>query len=169
MEKANKSREKLIKRCEILEKIIMSISDSYFSKETTNDQKKLLETVLGAAIWYLPHNQTYWTGKISKVAKETLEQNCKSSLTKEHQFPRKIAAKELLQMKDKLAKKEVSLVQLYENKYAKYNLVTPQENKKLAQFQREHEFNDVETAYIKAKVELIEITPELLKLLKKGY
>ncbi len=169
MEKQNKSREKLKERCEILEKIIISISDSYFSKETTKDQKKLIETVLGAAIWYLPHNQTYWTGKISRGAKETLEQNRKSNLTKEHQFPRKIAAKELLEMKDHLTNKNVSLMQLYENKYAKYNIVTPQENKKLAKYQREHEFIDVETPYIKAKIELIEITPEILKTLKKGY
>ena len=92
----------------------------------------------------------------------------KAKLTKEHQYPRKIAAKELLKAKNKLAQKEVCLQTLYEEKYAKFNYVTPQENKKISKFQREGVFVDIATAYSLAKIELREITTQELKNLKKG-
>lgn len=168
MAKTKKVNNKLKERCEVLEKVVISISDTYWSEVTTDDQKKLIETILGAAIWYLPHNEKYWTGKISKTAKEALENNKKSKLTKEHQFPRKIAAKELLKEKERIVNKETNLQKLYEEKYAKFNFVTPNENKKISRHQRDDVFIDIETAYQKAEIELIEITPEELKKLRKG-
>jgi hypothetical protein len=168
MAKSKKANNKLKERCEVLEKVVISISDTYWAEETTDDQKKLIETILGAAIWYLPHNKKYWTGKISKGAREALENNKKAKMTKEHQFPRKIAAKELLKEKEKIANKETSLQTLYEEKYAKFNFVTPQENKKISRHQRDDVFIDIETAYRKAGIELDEITYEVLKNLRKG-
>ncbi len=168
MAKTKKANNKLKERCEVLEKVVISISDTYWAEETTDDQKKLIETILGAAIWYLPHSEKYWTGKISKGAKEALEKNTKAKMTKEHQFPRKIAAKELLKEKEKIANKETSLQNLYEEKYAKFNFVTPQENKRISRHQRDVVFVDIETAYQTAKIELVEITFEELKKLRKG-
>jgi hypothetical protein len=168
MAKTKKANNKLEERCKVLEKVVISISNIYWAKETTDDQKKLIETIIGAAIWYLPHNENYWTGKISKTAKEALDNNKKAKLTKEHQFPRKIAAKELLQEKEKIANKETSLQKLYEEKYAKFNYVTPNENKKISRYQRDDVFIDIETAYQKSEIELIEITFEELKNLRKG-
>lgn len=168
MVKAKTINNKLKERCEVLEKVVISISDTYWADVTTDDQKKLIETILGAAIWYLPHNEKYWTGKISECAKKALENNKKAKLTKEHQFPRKIAAKELLKEKGKIANNEISLQKLYEEKYAKFNFVTPQENKKISKHQRDGVFSDIETAYQKAEIKLIEITFEDLKKLRKG-
>jgi hypothetical protein len=163
----NKSNFKLKERCEILEEIIISISDKYFSEETTNDQRKFIETTLGAAIYYLPHSDNYWTGKISKCAKEALEENNKTRLTKEHQFPRKIAAKELLMEVENIKNKKVSLQKLYEEKYAKFNFVTPQENAKLKKYQKDTIFINSETAYKSAGIELFEINEYDFKKLKK--
>lgn len=168
MGKNKKINNKLKERCEVLEKVVFSISDTYWADVTTDDQKKLIETILGAAIWYLPHNEKYWTGQISIGAKEALENNKKAKLTKEHQFPRKIAAKELLKQKVNKANNEASLQKLYEEKYAKFNFVTPQENKKISRHQRDDVFIDIETAYQKAGIELIEITLDDLKKLRKG-
>src|SRR5688572_17164277 len=100
MTKTNFTETRLKERCEILEKIIDSISNTYKDKNITPDQKTFIETIIGAALWYLPHTHKYWTGRISKDAKEALTLNRKSNLTKEHQYPRKLAAKELLSATD---------------------------------------------------------------------
>jgi hypothetical protein len=168
MSKTEKVNNKLEERCEVLKELIHSISKTYWKVATTDDQKKFLETILGAAIWYLPHNQKYWTGKISKVAKEALEKDKTAKLTKDHKFPRKIAAKRLLEQSKETANNKTSLLKLYEDEYAKFNFVTPQENKKLSRYQRDDVFKDPDTAYQKAEIELIEITLEDLKQLRKG-
>ena len=168
MANTKKAYHKLKERCDVLEKVVVAIADTYWSDLATDDQKKLIETVLGAAIWYLPHGEKYWTNKISKGAKEALENDKKAKLTKEHQFPRKIAAKELLKEKVKLANNEISLLELYEEKYAKFNYVTPNENKKISRHQRDDVFIDIETAYQNSGIELVEMTVEELKRLRKG-
>lgn len=166
MAKTNRTEEKLKERCEILEKVVISVSDVYWDENTKEDQKRLIETIIGAAIWYLPHNEKYWTGRISKTAKETLEKNNKAKLTKEHQFPRKIAAKELLKEKE-ILKKVGSLHKLYEEKYAKFNYVTPEENKLISKHQRDDVFIDIETAYKDANIELVDLDKQVLKNLRK--
>lgn len=164
MAKRISNGSKLKERCEILEHIIESISETYRDNKTTSDQKAFIETIIGAAIWYLPHTHKYWTGKISKAAKEALLLDKKARLTKEHQYPRKLAAKELLQATDR----NVPILELYEDIYAKFNIVTPLENKKISQYQRDGIFIDIESAYQSAGIELLEITNEELVFLKKG-
>ncbi len=163
MQKRISSKDRLIERCQILEKIVESLSVPY-KTGSTSDQKAFIETIIGAAIWYLPHNHEYWTGNISKRAKEALIFNRKAKLTKEHQFPRKLAAKELLNAVDR----EVPIIELYEDIYAKFNLVTPQENKVISQFQRDGIFVDIEGAYSAAGIELIQISQEELACLRRG-
>ena len=158
---------KLKERCEILEKIVISLSIIYNDENTSVDQKKLIETTIGAAIFYLPHSELYWTSRISKDALAALINNPKFTLTKEHQFPRKIAAKELL-TNTKVYNKEITIQELYEGKYAKYNYVTPAENKKISRHQRDDVFEDIEIAYANAEIELVTITSEDLKKLKNG-
>ena len=167
MAKLKENKNKLMERCDILEKLVIQISDLYNSDETSVDQKKLIETIIGAAIWYLPHGKKYWTNKISKEAFNGLNKNRNAKMTKEHQFPRKLSAKELLNNRVKFEKNETSILKLYEEKYAKFNYVTPQENKKISKYQREDVFVDIETAYANAEIELIEISDEEFKKLKK--
>jgi hypothetical protein len=168
MTKQVRTVDKLRGRCEILEKLVISISETYLAETTDDDQKRFIETILGAAIWYLPHNNKYWTGKISENAKESLSKDCKAKLTKEHQFPRKIAAKELLNGNKQFDNNENCLLKLYEEKYAKYNLVTPQENRKISKNQRDKVFKNIEKAYEDTKIKLVEITENQFKSLRKG-
>ncbi len=161
-----KTENQLNERCLIMEKILVALSPVYFDKETNDNQRRLIETTIGAAIFYLPQGQKYWTGQISLVALEALKLDPKTTLTKEHQFPRKIAAKELIYY-FRAENKEVSLLELYEKKYGKYNLVTPSENKKVSAEQREGVFENIEIAYKKARIELVNITVEELSKLRK--
>lgn len=167
MAKIQKDINKLKDRCEILEKVIISISDIY-KVEANDDQKRLIETILGAAIWYLPHGEKYWTGEISEGAIHALKHNPNPRLTKEHQFPRKIAAKELLNQTAEISTKEASLLKLYEEKYAKFNYVTPEENKRISRHQRDDVFVDIEKAYKLAEIKLKKITKNDLKKMRKG-
>lgn len=93
-----KTEIQLTERCTVLEKILIALSPVCFDSESTPNQRRLIETTIGAAIFYLPHGQKYWTGQISNGALEALRVNPKATLTKEHQFPRKIAAKELINL-----------------------------------------------------------------------
>lgn len=61
----------------------------------------------------------------------------------------------------------MSLLALYEEKYGRYNLVTPAENKKVSSEQREGVFENIELAYKKAGIELVNITVEELSKLRK--
>lgn len=157
------SKNKLDTRCKVLEKIIESISKIYLDKETTEEQKAFVETIIGAAIWYLPQTLKYWTGKISMDAKESLNQNKKARLTKEHQYPRKLAAKELLTKKSS----NIPIMQLYETTYAQFNIVTPRENKKISKYQRAGVFIDTASAYKAAGIELLEISAKELSQLRR--
>jgi hypothetical protein len=132
-------------------------------------KKKLIETIIGAAIWYLPHGEKYWTGKISLGALELKKDNPKKNLSKEHEFPRKKAAEELLNFKlDEIRDNDDLLVKLYEGKYSKFNYVTSSENKKVSKFQKTEDFIDPERAYKEANIQLIEISKDELKKIKKG-
>src|SRR5687768_11512610 len=93
---------KLEERCSILEALIISTADIYNNENTSIDQRALLETIIGAAIWYLPSGQELWTGKISLNALEYVKSGKSiSHLTKEHKYPRKQAGKQLLTLKYK--------------------------------------------------------------------
>lgn len=159
--------KKLEERCKMMEMIVMQLAEIY-ENEANADQKKFIETMVGAAIFYLPHNEKYWTGKISENAYQQLKMNGNTRLTKEHQFPRKIAAKQLLTTEiHGIMRGERSLQSLYEEKYAKYNLVLPQENKKITKFQKDGLFNSIEEAYDRAGIALMDISREEINALKK--
>jgi len=163
------TNEKLKKRCEVLRIIILSIDKVYNDEETSNDQKKLIETMIGAALWYLPHGEKYWTGKVSRKALDMKVNDPNINLTKDHQFPRKKAAEELLNEKlEKIAFDKDLLFNLYEEKYAQFNYVYSKENRALTQYQNKADFNDPKVAYRKAGVDLINVTPIEMKEIKKG-
>jgi hypothetical protein len=166
VEKVEKSvREDTIKgRCSILAEIINSIKNIY--RNSNKNQKAFIETIIGAAIWYIPKPKNYWTGKISVGALNNLILNDKSKarLSEEHIIPRKYAAKELLEnnnlLTDEFVEKE------YTEKYCKVHFITSEENKRAIIFQKE--FVNSEEIYLKANIKLIEIDTNILKQLRNG-
>ena len=149
--------ELLIKKCQVLEKVIQKLSLIY---KTSDDkkQKDYLETIIGSAIWLLPTSKELYK-QISKKALAEVRNGKKwSQLTKEHIFPRKKAGRALL---ENWSHKD-SLVDLYMKKYGQYNLVTSTENKELVKFQKEQVYN-WKKAYQKVKIELIDMSIEQIK------
>jgi len=157
-------KEKLIERCSILEKVIIDVSKLYNSKETSEYQKALLETMIGAAIWYLPSSDELYSGYISKKAVEEIRKGTPlNKLTQEHRFPRKQAGKILLKEKYKyFIEKKVSLYDLYLSEFGQFNYVVKSENRALVKFQKTDEHSD---AYTNAGIETIEMSIDELKSL----
>ncbi len=118
------NEKKLRDRCSVLRKIIINVSEIYNDTNTNDDQKRFIETIIGAAIWYLPNDRDLWTGKVSEKALKLINQGtAPSKLTREHEFPRKIAANEVLTDElDNLKKNNTLLYELYTTKYGKWNL-----------------------------------------------
>ena len=111
--------EILNSKCAVLEKIIISIADIYNHPETTSEQKALMETIIGAAIWYLPNDESLFAGGISMEALQRVTSGTPiSKLTKEHRFPRKQAGRILLSEKYRdLQTGQSRLVDLYLNEF----------------------------------------------------
>lgn len=162
--------EKLIReKCEVLTKMIISLAEIYHHQETTPVQKKLIETTIGAAIWYLPHPEEFWTGYISESAIELCKEiREKKGLSKEHEIPRKRAAIELLTTELQAIKEDKNkLFELFVKKYSQYNYVTSLENKRLVKAQKEVNYNSKE-AYKKINILLIKKSKaELDNLIRK--
>ncbi len=165
------NENKLKDKCCILRKCIISVSEIYHDINTNEDQKRLIETMIGAAIWYLPNDLDLWTRKVSEEALKLINQGTSiSKLTKEHEFPRKLAAKEVLTSElDNLKKSENWLFELYTTKYGRWVLVTPKENKILGKFQKDTNFISPADSYIKAGIKLIEADKSLLQKRRKYY
>ncbi|QIN82757.1 hypothetical protein GBA63_08930 [Rubrobacter tropicus] len=169
---ANKKREaKLRERCEVLAGVLVSVGGLYHNESTTKDQKAYLETMIGAALWYLPVPKECWTGKISLEAIRAHHPDSgvqRPKLTADHEYPRKIAAGELLgRHAGERAKLSDELLPLYVGKYGRFNYVTPQENRSLMPHQRRSAFVDPATAYLAAGITLVAVTEGELSQIKK--
>lgn len=151
--------ELLQEKCEILEKVIIELSKLY-GEGATEKQKALLETMVGAAIWYLPSGNELYSGSISKKALKKVQEGIQiSKLTKEHKFPRKRAGKILLSEKYKeFMENKVKLIDLYIKEYGQFNLVISRENRDLIKFQKDGAFVDDLTAYDNADIKLEKMT-----------
>lgn len=116
----------------------------------SNDYEKgFIEIILGAIIFYLPTNKDSFSGMIFENAS-----NISNELrVKEHQYPRKISAKELLLNPPKNVDK---LKEMYYNKYGIWNLVTKDENNKLRKYQKNGIFENPKQAYNDCGIKLIE-------------
>ena len=145
---------KLKTKCDALYNIIIGIQNFYHNTNTEN--KRFIETTIGAAIWYLPkNNKVLFTGMISKDA---INKNEKSE---DHQYPRKIAATELLNYKWNNEKNPSDkLLSLFVNKYGKFNYVSKNENKRLIKFQKSNVFKSPEKAYLDAGIKLLNYIEE---------
>jgi hypothetical protein len=142
----------------------------YHNGSTTRNQKHLIETMIGAAIWYFPQGKELWSGAISIEAIKAFHPNSgtsKPKLTADHEYPRKVAATELLHRDwSQETDPGKTMLQLYKSRYGRFNLVTPRENKLLVNHQRETVFRDPQTAYELAGIRLLAITSDQLALVK---
>lgn len=147
------SEIKLRERCEILAKTITSIKNVW--RRATRNQKQFIETIIGAAIWYLPKNsKEFWTGYISinALKNHLSKKEAKPKLTEDHIIPRKVAAERLLKLK--IINTEI-IIKRYKEEYGKFNLITPEENRKLMPFQQRGKYKGWKNAYQKAHIQLI--------------
>jgi hypothetical protein len=101
--------EKLSQRCEVLAAVVTALHPLYAN--STQTQKELLETIIGAAIWYLPECDGLSSGKMSAKALEECMRDPKqlAKPTKEHFYPRKQAGADLLNDNETRWNKEMIL------------------------------------------------------------
>ena len=173
MEKSQKSTEnKILDKAEVIARTVMTQQSFYFSENCNKNHQQLLETMVGAAIWYLPQSQELWTGDISIKALTKLSNSDapkKITLTKDHHYPRKIAAAELFKLDwSTFLSPAEEVLKRYKIIYGRFNLVLPEENKYLVQYQKGKFFVSPEDSYRKAGISLIKISQEQLNKIKNG-
>jgi hypothetical protein len=164
--------QKLRERCVTLAELIPRMAQVYRSDLNTANQLHFIETILGAAIWYLPSlKQQLWTGQISVQAIRECHPDSgvtKPKFTEDHVIPRKYAAQELLERDwSAVANVAATLEELYLSRYGRFHYVTPRENKVLVEHQKKGVFINPETAYRNAGVQLITVSVEQLKRIRK--
>jgi hypothetical protein len=155
----------LEKRAYVLSKVVNCVSELYHNGELDEGQKGLIETLLGAGIWYLPTGKELFSGKISKAALNEIETNHSLKLVEEHGYPRKVAGKSLFNdhLNDLISDSN-KLYNLYINKMGRYNLVLKEENNRLKKFQKTQIFKTEEEAYMSAGIELVLVEPHHYEL-----
>ncbi len=165
-------KQRLMERADVVAHTVKSLKAFYDSEDCNENKKRTLETMVGAAIFYLPQPKEFYTGKTSLKAIEALENSENSigvKLTKEHRYPRKIAAKELFELNwinVKEPYKEV--LDRYTSKYGLYNYVLPTENKRLTPYQKADVFIDPNHSYEQAGITLLNVPYEVLQRIRKG-
>ena len=165
-------KNRILDKADVIARTVMSQQEFYFSKGCNSNHKQLLETMVGAAIWYLPQGKDLWTGDISIDALKKLfesEEPQKITLTKDHHYPRKVAAAELFKLDwSTFLSPAEEVLKRYQNIYGRYNLVLPEENKRLVKYQKGIIFTSPEDSYRKAGINLRNITEQQLNQIKKG-
>ena len=157
--------EKIISHCNALADVIIAIRPAYLNSEP--QQRAFIETMIGAAIWYIPKPANAWTGYISREAMKTFHPESGISSPKfseEHVYPRKVAARLLL---ENVQLNGLVLFELFNEKYGRLHYITPDENKAVIRYQRDSVFTVPDDAYIKAGIELISVLREDLRKIKK--
>lgn len=166
-----KTKKNLETRALMLSQLIINSAELYHTSE--EGERGLLETLVGAAIWYLPNQVELFNEKISKEAMISLETNPhETKLVEEHAIPRKVAGKFLFtKYLEDLRKDPCLMVRLYLESFGRYNLVLKEENDRLKKYQKAHVFVNEEVAYHLAGIELIDFSYseyQEFKRLKRG-
>lgn len=168
---AGKSNSRLKEQCEVLAKAIQLLSPLYCESSLLASQRQLIETTIGAAIWYLPQGNDLWAGKIPEealLAHHPSASGKSPTLTKDHQYPRKVTAARLLSLDwNAIPDPAAELFIRYKKEYGTYNLVLKHENRKLMKYQRNEAFEDPAQAYAKAGIKLFEISHDELTKVKR--
>ena len=157
-------------RSEALAKMIKMVDPIYHRKGTTRTQKDFIETTIGAALFYCYRGKrnALWTMEISADALRAFAADKSFAPTDEHFFPRKLAGKELLERSHKQEMTGAQLGDLFVTKYGRFTRVTSQENRRLAPFQKNDVFVSPKRAYREAGVQMIKVTEEEWKRIKRG-
>ena len=133
--KTNDTSVRLLERADVVARTVMSQQAFYQSHQCSPNQRQLLETMVGAAIWYFPQSDELWTGMISVDALQAFVGTTGSKavkLTKDHHYPRKVAAAELFSLNwATINDPAEEVLGRYLDCYGKFNLVLPEENKRL--------------------------------------
>lgn len=164
-EREVKREAKLREQCEIMASLISAIRPIYSKASET--QKALLETIIGAGLWYVPKATNAWTGKVSIGALGQFHPNSGNAaprLSEEHVYPRKVAARQLL---EDLTLTNETMTSLFREKYGRVHLITSEENKLVQRHQRVGVFTTPEDAYRLAGIDFSDISPEQLRQVKK--
>lgn len=158
---------RLAEACDVLAQTVIAMQPLYRTDRTSDYQRGKLETMVGAALWYLPQlSAQLWTGRISIEALRALRDRTNLAPTHDHQWPRKVAARELFGLDwDAIDDPIAEIMQRYRTRYGRFNLVLPAENRRLAPFQRSAVFTTPEQAYEAASVRLITTTLSLKEVL----
>ena len=123
--RSEKRLRKIFGRCQVLAQSVLRMQPVYKSDSISPDQRNYLETVIGAGLWYIP-NKGFWTGRISIRAIKNHHPDGgleKPHLTADHQYPRKVAAAELLsQSWNDQASATTAVIKSFITKYGRYNL-----------------------------------------------
>lgn len=163
-------KAKLRDRCVILVEVVRELGTIYGGEAVNDTQRHYLETIIGAALWYLPTSRELWTGAISVQALRDFHPDSgvgKPRLTEDHEYPRKVAAVELMKRSWGDEDSSGAMLQLYLGKYGRFNYITPRENKALVKHQKGHVFEQPAEAYRQAGIALVVITLSDLKQVRK--
>lgn len=163
---------RLSERADVVARTVLSQQAFYQSEQCSPNQRQLLETMVGAAIWYFPQSEDLWTGSISVGALKALATSQKPKavkLTKDHHYPRKVAAAELFALNwTEVDDPAAEMLQRYLNCYGQFNYVLPEENKRLVKYQKTHTFISPEVAYEQAGIGLKQLSRPLLNAIRAG-
>ena len=163
--RTQKRDEILEEQCAVVAALIIAIRPVYGSASAR--QRALLETIVGAGLWYIPKPSRAWTGFMSLGALRAFHPDSgvdRPKLSEEHIYPRKVAAQLLL---EDLALDAASLASAFREKYGRVHLITSEENKMVQPHQRAGVFVSPEAAYVSAGIQLVEIAEEDLRLVKR--
>ena len=163
---------RLSERADVVARTVLSQQAFYQSEQCSPNQRQLLETMVGAAIWYFPQSEELWTGSISVEALKAMATSQKPKavkLTKDHHYPRKVAAAELFALNwAEVDDPAAEMLQRYLNCYGQFNYVLPEENKRLVKYQKTHTFISPEDAYEQAGIGLKQLSRPLLNAIRAG-
>lgn len=167
----NKQNSKRIKqRCAVIAELVQQMQPMYLAKTTNEYQCHHIETIVGAGIWYIP-NSSLWTGKASLEVIKSFHpkfDNDVPKFTKDHQYPRKVAARKLLNIDwFKFDDPVEEITKMYLEEFGIYNLVTPKENRDLMKYQRVKVFLSPQDAYDQAGIHLISLTDNQLQEVRR--
>lgn len=163
------TRKNLETRAALLSQLICNNAALY--QASAPGEQGLLETLIGAAIFYLPNTSELYSGKISELAFASLQSDLSSTkLVEEHAIPRKVAGRLLFTTYlEDLRQDSKALERLYLEQFGRYNLVLRKENDRLRKFQRASVFTSEESSYAKAGIVLQDFSFEAYQDYKRIF
>jgi hypothetical protein len=81
---SSKPQLRLAEKLAALVTVVRALKPVYECAGEKKELRRLIETLIGAAIWYLPQSKNLWTGQISLLALRALP-NVK--LSRDHNIP----------------------------------------------------------------------------------